>query len=258
MNARATNGGALMDGKFPIYYRKPVALNENRHANFGIQPERDFRFARASNVVPLSASEFIFACRHYPIVFSKGDTPLPLALVGLEAGRNIFVNGDGEWERGLYVPAYARRYPFILMEGSAKGQYFLCIDEESDAIKEGSGERLFDQDGKQSEATRQAAEFCRVYQQDHDLAKTFCAALLAENVFTDSEVIIKINGRETRLTGFQAIDAERFGKLDDAIVVDWHRRGFLGLAAHHAASMHAWSDLALRGIDENSDGPPQL
>lgn len=242
-----------MDGKFPIYYKSPVALNENRHSGYGLRTERDFKFASQSNVVPLSASEFIFACRHYPIVFSKNEHPLPLALLGLETGVNAFVNEEGVWENGTYVPAYARRYPFILMEGGDAGNFFLCVDEESEFVIEGGGEPFFDDDNQQTEVTRQASEFCRIYQQDHDLAKSFCAALQKEDLFTDSEAVITVNGQETRLTGFQAIDAEKLTKLELDSVGEWHNRGFLGLAAHHAASMHAWADLALRGAGDNKN-----
>jgi hypothetical protein len=71
----------------------------------------DARFAAKNQSVPLLASEFPDACLEYPIVFAKGQSGqwLALALTGLQAHTNAFVDAKGVWN-ARYVPASVRRY----------------------------------------------------------------------------------------------------------------------------------------------------
>ncbi len=69
--------------------------------------------------------EFAVAARHYPIVFSNSAPHLPVTVCGLQTGSNAFVGNDNRWTQGCYVPAYVRRYPFILMENAEAKQFIL-------------------------------------------------------------------------------------------------------------------------------------
>ena len=55
-------------------------------------------------------SEFRSVQRHYPIIFAGNELPSPLAVLGTE-GENFFVDGAGQWEHGVYIPAYLRIHP---------------------------------------------------------------------------------------------------------------------------------------------------
>src|SRR5258707_6497618 len=74
-------------------------------------------FCRSINALALSVGEFVAAARDYPIVFATGDAGksfAPVILLGLEAGVNLFLDENGEWQRDAYFPAYVRRFPFCL------------------------------------------------------------------------------------------------------------------------------------------------
>ena len=86
--------------------------------------------------MPINAVEFGLAVRHYPIVFTSADPALPVAVLGLRSGQNMFIGDDGAWESSNYVPAYIRRYPFIFMSSSDGLQFTLCVDVESEAVSE--------------------------------------------------------------------------------------------------------------------------
>jgi hypothetical protein len=60
--------------------------------------------------------------RSYPIVFA-GNGNLPVAVQGLERV-NLFVGRDGQWADRHYLPAYLRRYPFVLI-GQPGGKGFV-------------------------------------------------------------------------------------------------------------------------------------
>src|SRR3546814_1845893 len=78
------------------------------------RPLDSAEFLVGQHAIPLTSDEFVSACRFFPIVFSAGDNPVPLALMGLNEGINTFVDDEGKLVNPVYVPAYIRRYPFLL------------------------------------------------------------------------------------------------------------------------------------------------
>jgi hypothetical protein len=52
------------------------------------------------------------------------------------------------------------------------------------------------------------------------------------------------------------IDAGRFAALDDATVVDWHRRGWLALAQLHLTSLGRFPELVARQARVTDDLSP--
>ncbi|WP_448968297.1 SapC family protein, partial [Klebsiella grimontii] len=94
---------------------------------------------------PLTVEEFPQAARHFPIIFSTGESPVPLALMGLNEGVNTFVDGEGNVDPGIYLPAYARRYPFMLAKLQPESEELsLCFDPSADLIGPfDEGEPLF-------------------------------------------------------------------------------------------------------------------
>ena len=97
-------------------------------------------------------------------------------MLGLRGQQNLFVESDGQWREGSYVPAYVRRYPFIFLENEARSEWTLCVDEAAPQLVEGRENPLFDDDGKPTALTRSALEFCRDYQAQHVAAGDFTGA----------------------------------------------------------------------------------
>src|SRR5579863_6235172 len=69
----------------PPFYRRPAVLAAARHFGLSYVPIGDYRFARASNSIPLTMAEFVPAVRHYPIVFTLASPVMPVAIVGFDA-----------------------------------------------------------------------------------------------------------------------------------------------------------------------------
>ena len=97
------------------WYERPVLLDRERHRRRRVQPAGGFAFARRAHSLVLAAAEFNEACKEYAIVFTRSPAGkvVPVAMLGLRAGDNLFVGEDGRWD-ARYVPAFVRRYPFVL------------------------------------------------------------------------------------------------------------------------------------------------
>ena len=113
---------------FPLFYRRPVVLNAQRHADIWIEEDgHQFSFARQTNAVRINMQEFVSASSEYPVVFVRGGKSwFPVAILGLRDKTNNFVSADGRW-LGDYTPAYVRRYPFALV-ATGEGDNRLCVD----------------------------------------------------------------------------------------------------------------------------------
>jgi len=110
----------------PLFYRKPEALNAKTHGDLRLRSGADFAFARGTNSVAVTASEFGAVSRNFPIVF-VGEEGYPAAVLGLDAG-NLFVDDAGAWAQDAYVPAYVRRYPFAFIAFDDGKQFALGVD----------------------------------------------------------------------------------------------------------------------------------
>ncbi len=54
---------------------------------------------------------------------------MPLALLGLRNTENLFVDNEGKWKEGIYIPAFFRRYPFVLADDQGEeGSYAVSVD----------------------------------------------------------------------------------------------------------------------------------
>src|SRR6516165_7267891 len=83
-----------------LFYAKPEPLSNELHSKIGLRRvDKPFGFAASSNVVPLTVSEFPVAGISYPIIFA-GERHQPLAVMGVNAGANLFVKPDGSYEVG--------------------------------------------------------------------------------------------------------------------------------------------------------------
>ncbi|WP_436358069.1 SapC family protein [Brevundimonas sp. CEF1] len=226
----------------PLFYRDPQPLSAAEHGDWRLK-DGDVAFAADTPFVPVVVSEIAAAARSYPVVFSAGEGAQPVAVLGLEQ-RNLFVAG-GRWTDEAYVPAYVRRYPFGFIATVNPDGFALAIDAASDRVLRAGeeGAALFEAE-QPTKLTQDAMAFCNVFQGEADGTRAFGEALREQNLLIDRRADATLpDGRKLGLDGFQVIDTERFANLDEAVVLDWHRRGWLALVHFHLASLERFGAL---------------
>ena len=241
--------------RFPLFYQTPRPIEAGRHAKVGIKQDLDVGFAANANAIPLNVVEFAVAARHYPVVFSNTEPFLPVAITGLRTGVNAFVDAEEKyWARGAYVPAYVRRYPFILMENAEQQQFILCVDEDSGFLAEGAERPLFDGEGKPTDVTNQAMEFCRAYHAQYEATQKFVAELNERDLLTDNSTEIRLaDDRKIQMQGYKVIDREKFEALSDEVFLDWRRKNWLPIAYAHMVSLSNWPAVLQRAADKAAE-----
>ena len=121
-----------------------------------------YHFTAESNAIYIAGTEFPMVCREYPLVFAKESTGklVPVALLGLAQHQNLMLGADGT-RLGNYIPAYIRRYPFILAHADEQvNSYAVCIDESyfgSNTL--GAGSRLITDAGEHGEILANSVKF---------------------------------------------------------------------------------------------------
>jgi hypothetical protein len=224
-----------------LVYERPVVLNRERHRGLKIRPRLEsFAFARDINSAPLVASEFSPAARDYPIVFA-GDEPaamLPAALLGLNQDENLFVGDDGRWAGQVHVPAFLRRYPFVVADQAESEEDFtVCIDEA--VIDDGDDAvALFDDHGRDTPVLEHAIRFLSEYQADVQRTRSFVEQLVHHKLLVEKTVKVERSGSQTQtLRGFSVVDEERLQNLGAKSLQKLSRSGALGLAYVHLMSL---------------------
>ena len=235
-----TDAAAAPAAPLPMFYKKPMPLEPVRHAQAGLRPEIEYRFAANTNALPLTATEMPHAARTYPIVFSVNAPTVPFAVVGLRDNENLFVDAQGVWREDCYIPAYVRRYPFIFSEVPEQQRLVLCIDEAAANFEMNSSQPLF-VEGKPSEALQRALQFNETFQQHYMDTRRFGEWLDKNNMLEDRMARADLGGGQTfTLRGFKLLNPDRLRTLEDAQVLELHKRGWLPLLHFHLQSLQNW------------------
>jgi hypothetical protein len=231
------------------FYHKVVALNSDVHRNLKLASDQtDFSFSADTTAVLLAGVEFAEAGREYPIVFICGEDKKirPVALLGVRNAENLFVDEDGKWDAN-YIPAFVRRYPFVMAEGEAEGQLVICIDESCPALNVDKGELLINADGKLEPRMNEVMKFLENFQQEFQRTELITKQLDELGLFVQQGARFDTKDGETfQLNDFYMIDETKFGKLDDAKLPELFRSGALGLAYLHLASLGSMRKLSDR------------
>ena len=238
----------------PLFYNAIEPLNATQHSKMKVR--RVLRMAQIgqTHAIPVTVDEFALVQRHYPIVFSIGENPIPIALMGLNEGVNVFLDESGRPnDSSVYIPAYIRRYPFLLARlRPDSDELSLCFDPTADAIGEfDEGEILFDGD-QPSDATKAILEFCEQFETAGQRTAAFMEELKKSNLLMDGEVAIQPEGYEQPFIyrGFRMVDEEKLRELRGDELRKMNQNGMLPLVFAHLFSLSQMRDVFGRQLSQ--------
>ena len=231
--------------ELPMYYNKVEMLSAGAHGDLKVKENNnDVSFARDSNSIMLTAIEFSQAAHHYPVVFGNAELDaIPFAVTGHTGGENIFVGDDGKWRDGVYIPAYVRRYPFILIENTEDNSVVLAIDQTSEMVSKDEGKPLF-KNGEASDVANGIMKLCVAYHREYLKTKVICKQIEEVGILIDRSAEVSLpDGTKTRVTGFRVVDEKAFNELSDEDFIKLRKSGALTMIYCHLWSMRSWKNL---------------
>ncbi|MBU6498021.1 MAG: SapC family protein [Rhodospirillales bacterium] len=247
MSETAVPGPAL-----PLFFKRVVGVNPAVHGALRLDRSAGYGFSAGAQSVPLGLGEFEVAAQHFPILFTAGPTPVPVALLGLTEGVNLFVEADGTWRPEAYVPAYVRAFPFIFVEDAAAKTVFVGMEPDAACLRGPGGVRLFE-DGKPTPALNEAIAFCSAFRDNRAAAAAFARALDAAGLLEEEEATVNFTaGGAARIRGFKLLKADRLDQVPDETFLDWRRRGWIAAIYAHLHSTSRWARLIELGAPRSA------
>ena len=237
---------APQNASLPLLYAELVPISQQEHGSWRYKMAESAKFLSDQHAIPVTVEEFAFVQRFYPIIFSSGDAPVPLALMGLNEGVNTFVDEDGKMTQDIYVPAYIRRYPFLLARlRPDNDELSLCVDPTSGGIGPyDEGDMIFDGD-QPSEATKAILAFCEQFEQAGQRTGAFMEELKALGLLMEGEVSIQPDGAANPFVyrGFQMVNEEKLRELRGDQLRKMSQSGMLPLIHAHLFSLSIMREL---------------
>ena len=233
----------------PFGYREIVPFYKNNRVRLpapGALPE----FARATNAIPVSFTEFSVAGRDYPLAFTStdgGKSFAPIAIVGMSDRENLFLTKDG-WDAGTYIPAYVRRYPFcmsrVTMDSVEQADRLVCVER---AFLADDGERMFDDAGAPLERWNQINKLLNEFEADLERSREMCA-ILADYALLDSFTVQAVlnGGAPVNLGGMYRVEEKKIEHLNAAQIKNLLKKGILGRIYAHLLSLDNFTRLLVR------------
>ena len=221
-----------------MMYNNIQPLSE-KHAKWSVNIE-NYEFIAHMNSAPLLASEMVTAAMEYPIIFSATATEgefIPLAVMGLKEGQNLFLN-EANGISARYIPAFIRRYPFILGGSKDSDVMAICIDEGSSVcVADGTkGMRLFEENGEQSARLKDMVEFLKDYQYRTEMTRAFCKLLHELGLLEpmNANITFKNNAdANINITGLYVVSRDKLKALSDKdLLVLFKNEGMELIFAH--------------------------
>lgn len=238
----------------PLLYNQVEPLNSQQHGALKVRGLETLPALAQTHAIPVTVDEFGAAQRFYPIIFSVGAEPVPLALMGLNEGVNTFVDEQGKpLDSTIYMPAYLRRYPFLLARlRPDTDELSLCYDPTSNTIGEfEDGQPLFDGENP-SEATNAVLQFCEQFETAGQRTGAFMTELIKSGLLMDGEVAIQPEGADQPFVyrGFQMVDEEKLREMRGDELRKMNQNGMLALIFAHLFSLGQIRDIFARQVQQ--------
>ena len=237
-----------------LFYKQPQPLSPEDHAGLGVkQIDQPFGFMREAHAIPVTVTEFGLCAASYPIIF-VGDERTPVAVMGIRQNQNLFVNADGRVSEDFYIPAFARRYPFVFAADETSDRLILCVDREAPMVTNQPQVPFF-QNGQPSQFTNDAIEFCKEFERQRRATNDFVKMVRDLDLFEQKSVTFQprdMNGADTgpvqKVADYWAISEERLNQLSDERFLELKANGAVGAVYAHLVSLLNWQRVVQRAM----------
>ena len=257
-----TTGGQTL-GQI-LFYRQLEPLSVEKHKGLGVrQVANPFSFLADTHLVPLTVDEFGLAAVCYPIIFDT-QSKTPLAVMGLRPGMNVFLGADGSLDPEVYLPAFARRYPFLpVIAPNAPNQapaaqadkdserLLVCIDRSAKMLSDKPEQPFFEGD-QPSRFTQEAIQFCREFDLLGRRTQEFVKLMDEHQLFELTPLALprmKNDGtpdEPQKIGEYLRISEQKLNALPKETFLELRDRGVTAVMHAHLLSLGLWPKILSR------------
>lgn len=219
-----------------------VQLNNIDHKDLRVDTRRSVALGDDVAFAATFPAEFRDLQAYYPIVFRKDANGAlsPVALLGFQEGRNLFL--DGECWDAAYLPLAIERQPFLI--GRAGDDLTVHIDLDSPRLGTVAGQPLFREHGGNTEYLERITSVLLTLHNGFERVPAFIDALLAHELLESFVLDVELDdGSMNRLAGYYTISEDRLRGLDAEALGRLHVAGYLEPVFMAVASVSNFRDL---------------
>jgi hypothetical protein len=249
-------GGQQTLGKI-LFYNQLEPLSVEKHGKLGVsQVSNPFAFLADTHLVPLTVDEFGLAAVCYPIIFDT-QSKTPLAVMGLRPGMNVFLGADGSLDPEVYLPAFARRYPFLPVVATNNtpqkddDKVLVCIDRTAKMLST-TPELPFFEGDKPSRYTQEAIQFCREFDMLGRRTQEFVKLMDQHNLFETTPLALpraKSDGtpdEPNKIGEYLRISEGKLNQLPKETYLELRDKGVTAVMHAHLLSLGLWPKILSR------------
>jgi hypothetical protein len=235
--------------QLPPGYASLAGLDRFKHSGLGLRADLNAAWCGRLNSVFVNAVEMGKAGLDYPMAFVRDGGSgefFPVAVLGLRAGENLFVDPAGRWQALRYQPAYVRRFPFCVVEIPAadgrEPQRLICVQEDQLAP---SATPFFDGQGEPTPAWKNVQTLVESLEGARQQTRSFTRRLEAFGLLTpfDALALPSRGGQQLRLQGLHRVDEEKLNALGMREQKMLMRKGELRAIYAHLLSLENFATL---------------
>lgn len=216
---------------------RTVLLNNVDHQDLRIVTRRGARYGDDVMLAVTFPAEFRSLQAHYPIVFRKaaeGSSFEPVALLGLQRDRNLFLRGE-RWD-ATCLPLAIERLPFYI--GRSDDELVVHVDLDSPRVSTTEGEPVFLPHGGSTEFLQRMTSMLLAIHEGLQGTPAFVDALLAHDLLEPFSFDTQTaTGEHLHLSGYYTIHEERLQALAGDALAQLSRAGHLLAAWMAIASL---------------------
>jgi hypothetical protein len=227
-------------------------LNKKEHQSLKYTPVTDFSFAKSLTIIPITYSEVKHLCCLYPVVITEIDGNDTLAIITGLKDHNIAIDENGKF-RGKYIPAYLRKYPFILVNDTENEKLLLGLKDDADCFDNDEGEALYDAQGNVMPLVENIMSLLKNFESEIQITKNILTKFKEQHLLEPSQIKVNLDDTEHTIGGFSVIDKELFLTLEDQFLADAVKNGWTEFIELHRLSLNNLSILT-KGIEKHLKG----
>lgn len=238
---------------------KFIPVRTDQHKNLKVSERRGLEHVAKQHLVSSTAKEYSQLALNYPLFFIKeNDVYRSVALLGLEAGENLFYKDDSMDVTTL--PQSIILSPFALgLDPEKENTLTACIDIESKYVGEDKDLPLFDDKGTETDVFKSVQDSLGQLYENEVMTEKYIKELVKHDLLQEFELLVNLSsGENKRLVGLYNINEAKLAALTEEQAADFHKRGlFIPLHSmmiakgqiHRLAKLrNEKSDIKVKGI----------
>lgn len=186
-------------------------------------------------LVPLGFGEVWYASHSCAVIIGAGENAEFLAFSGILPEISIFNKSD------VYIPAFIRSYPFLNVEvknEKDESSSVIAIDKNSEFVGVNKEYKIINEDKSLTKEALERVNLVRELNRQRAISKKIILELKKYNLLIKKDLRVNINSNEKILLDeFYVVDVEKLMKLDDKIICDWARKGWMSIFDAHLKSI---------------------